>query len=86
MKKPYISSIALAAMAVAFPVASVAAPVSPEKAVAIAMQARNASSGTAAKAPSSLKPSIVFQRPAGRLDAAVYAVSYGEDAGFAIVA
>lgn len=86
MKNPYISSIVLAAMAVAFPVASVAAPVSPEKAVAIAMQARNASSGTAAKVPSSLKPSIVFQRPAGRLDAAVYAVSYGEDAGFAIVA
>ncbi len=85
MKLHYIAPLALAALAALWPSAASAAPVSPEKALGIAAEARK---GTPAgrKAPGAVAPSIVLTRSAEGLSTALYGVDFGQDQGFAIVA
>lgn len=62
-----------------------AAPVTPDQALAKALEVRN-KSAEARRLPASVAPSIVYTETLGGSDALLYAVDYGRGAGFAIVA
>lgn len=85
MKLHFITPLALAAVAVVSPSAAQGAPVSPEKAISIATSLRESAS-PGFKAPSAVAPSIVMTRSAQGLPNALYAVDYGRDNGFALIA
>lgn len=84
MKLSLIAPLAFAAASAVWPAISTAAPVSPERALAIAMQARGESDGSR-KVPGSVDPSIVMTRSARGLSTAIYGVDFGNHNGFAIV-
>ncbi|MBD5204692.1 MAG: hypothetical protein HDS82_07525 [Bacteroidales bacterium] len=85
MQLRFMTPLVLAAMVAVWPGMSQAAPVSPDKALELALQARTRAEGVR-KAPAAISPSIVMTRSAGSLSSAIYAVDFGADSGFAIVA